>query len=113
MEDTIHIQKPEENIKQKISVLLFDKTSPEMITYLRDSEIQLISALETVIENENDIRKGYNIKKNIFATYLKSLKIHRTSRNGWRAEQGERIIKTISEEDTSDTRFKGLRGIFK
>lgn len=94
--------KKKPSIKEKLSDVLFDKENPEMITYLNDSEIQKIAAIETVVKNENILRKKYGFELNPFEEFLKSLKVHRTSRKGWRSEQAVKIIQSNIEEQEKE-----------
>jgi hypothetical protein len=103
----IMIGNNKQSIKEKISNFLFDREFPEMITYLNDSEINRISAIEEIIRDENILRDNLNINKhNIFFNYLKSLKTHRTSRLGWRSEQAVKIIQSNLESDEMQQRGK-------
>lgn len=102
-------QKP--NIKEALSLTLFDKNNPEMVTYLFDKEINRISAYETVIKSENELMEKLKLQKNIFANYIKSVKVHRTSRKGLRAEQGVKVI-TSNVEDESAGAKTGVFGKF-
>ena len=101
-------------MKEKITSFLFDKNNPEMITFLYDSEIMHICAVEEVIKGENDLRKRLNlsIEPNPFLNYLRSLKVHRTSRKGWRSEQAVKIINSSIEDESGKSGFNKLGGLF-
>ena len=110
-EDRVYLPANQQSIKEKISLFLFDKKNPEMITFLYDSEINKLTAIEEVIKNENKLREELKIDTNIFAIYIQSLKVHRTSRKGWRSEQGVQIIKSNLESDEMTNKNKfGLFG---
>ena len=110
-QDRVYLPSNQQSIKEKLSLFLFDKKNPEMVTFLYDSEISKITAIEEVIKDENKLRESLKVDINIFSLYIQSLKIHRTSRKGWRSEQGVQIIKSNLESDEMTNKNKfGLFG---
>lgn len=114
MEDESGITSTKPTERRNISNNLFDKKKIEMITYLTDREIPRISTVSTIIKDENKLRKKLEIEGNIFAEHLDRILVLRTSRNGWRAEQAERIIKEIIEKEESQSGLGNrLKGFFR
>lgn len=104
------------NEKQIIGLKLFDKDNPEMITKVSKADIDNISILSTITEDENRVRKELGFSDNLFNKVIHNNLVLRTSLEGWRAEQGVQIITAIIDEEKRDleeginTRLKRVIG---
>lgn len=106
--------KPEDSGKVKVAEKLFDKSSPEMITFLKGGEIDKLSIMISLIGQENQLRQSMNIENNPMSDILFGILVLRCSFDGWRAKQGVEIIKNLEEqqktEDVSQKLQRLLRG---
>ncbi len=106
-DDFIEEEKTEQPLsKTQLVKILFDKNNPEMITYLQGNEIDKISMLSVLTQEENELRGTLDLKfagKNPMQKLVKKHLVLRTSIKGTRAEQGVKIITSaLSEEEQQD-----------
>jgi hypothetical protein len=90
------------SIKTEIGKALFDKEHPEMITKIGYEEVDKISILSALVKEENELRKEKKIEKNILQNVLMENLVLRCSLKGWRAEQGEKIITAIVDDERQE-----------
>jgi hypothetical protein len=91
-----------DTVKTVIGKTLFDKRNPEMITKVGHNEVDRISILSILAKQENELRKEYNFENNILEAVIKENLVIRCSIKGWRAEQGEKIVTSIVDEEKKE-----------
>lgn len=100
-EDENQKDKPTE--KEVLALKLFDKNNPEMITKIGIQDLDKITILKTLVEDENKYRevlyKEKKLPKNIMSKVLENSLVLRTSLDGWRSEQAVKIITSILEDE--------------
>lgn len=100
--DTSNLIEPdvqESNVKREISQLMFDKMNPEMITFLKPGEIDKLSILSALVASENITRQKLRYDNhNILSDVIYNILILRCSVNGFRSEQGVKIISSLIEQ---------------
>lgn len=90
----------ERGIKEKvIANKLFDEESPNLITNLKRDEIENFAKVKALIDAENIERYNLGIPPNLMTEMLHNNLVFRCSLDGWRANQGEKILTNAKEEE--------------
>lgn len=112
----IGTEKKEPNQKELLALKLFDKLNPEMITKMSIKDIDNISILLTLTQDENKYRKSLGYNNSLFHKVILNNLILRTSLNGWRSEQGVKIITSVLDENKAkddNNVFSRLKGVLR
>ncbi len=112
----IGTEKKEPNQKELLALKLFDKLNPEMITKMSIKDIDNISILLTLTQDENKYRKSLGYNNSLFHKVILNNLILRTSLNGWRSEQGVKIITSVLDENKvkdDNNVFSRLKGVLR
>lgn len=90
-------------IKENITKFMFDKNNPEMITILKPVEIEKLAIIQSLVMQENQERLKYeNLEENILDDILYNIYVLRCSVNGFRSEQGVKIINTHIKQEQAN-----------
>ena len=100
-------EKKDPNQKELISLKLFDKLNPEMITKVSLKDVDNLSTLLTLTQDENIYRanlrtKGYDIEDSLFNKVIIQNLVLRTSLDGWRSEQAVKMVTAVLDDDKKD-----------
>ena len=101
-------------IKENITKFMFDKLNPEMITFLRPQEIERFAIIQALIDEQRKETENLNITEedSILDDVLYNIYLLRCSVNGFRSEQGVKIINThMTGQDNKDNNIKQIDNV--
>lgn len=90
-------EQEQEEVKILLSKILFDRDNIDMITKVEGNDVDRIASLQILVDDENELRQQKGYPPNIMGKVVNQHLILRTSIDGWRAIQGENIIKSNIE----------------
>lgn len=97
--------------KKALSETLVNDDKPEMITFVREIEVDDIALLQTIGSDIDNQRETLNIPgKSFLSTFIKNNLVIRTSINGERSKQLVNTINAVSNEELVGVPGMSLQG---
>ena len=93
------MQRTPEITKREVAKYIFDSNIVELISYLGEQEIEVISRMLTIGNSDNEERKKYpEIEENPIIAHVYNFMMIRCSIKGFRSEQAVKIFNSKTQQ---------------